>query len=314
MCIPLKSQTLSGNKIDYLRGFETVSYLLEGEFTHEDFLGHRGVLKVDHLNIHHTWFQRQTFNIKEFYKDWLYAIWFTFSNYFRQETSSGWLQEEVFCCNINHFFYLDSARYCPFWDRNLFCYVVNFDFARYCPFRDARLGENQGVAALGELAKVGLVTCFRCHGLAQQIQLVAVCTWNYQITITNIWVAIYIFREKKMMAPTYQELSADQVLVQNAVIQVQKVQVLVQVNETVLDLWCQSCAGSNCLPYDRQNLLLWVQVPEASNGKGVVVRVVAGVALGVSSPVRTITPTYYLGKGMIMIMIQIWMLSPSKTS
>ena len=36
-----------------------------------------------------------------------------------------------------------------------------------------------------------------------------------------------------------------------------------------------------------------------------VVRVVAGVALGVSSPVRTITPTYYLGKGMIMIMIQI---------
>ena len=47
------------------------------------------------------------------------------------------------------------------------------------------------------------------------------------------------------------------------------------------------------------------QVPEASNGKGVVVRVVAGVALGVSSPVRTITPTYYLGKGMIMIMIQI---------
>ena len=91
-----------------------------------------------------------------------------------------------------------------------------------------------------------------------------------------------------MMAPTYQELSADQVLVQNAV--VQKV---------------QSCAGSNCLPYDRQNILLWVQVPEASNGKGVVVRVVAGVALGVSSPVRTITPTYYLGKGMIMIMIQI---------
>ena len=102
------------------------------------------------------------------------------------------------------------------------------------------------------------------------------------------------------MAPTYQELSAEQVLVQNAV-----VQVLVQVNETVLDLWCQSCAGSNCLPYDRQNILLWVQVPEASNGKGVVVRVVAGVALGVSSPVRTITPTYYLGKGMIMIMIQI---------
>ena len=50
MCIPLKSQTLSGNKIDYLRGFETVSYLLEGEFTHEDFLGHHGVLKVDHLN------------------------------------------------------------------------------------------------------------------------------------------------------------------------------------------------------------------------------------------------------------------------
>ena len=46
-----------------------------------------------------------------------------------------------------------------------------------------------------------------------------------------------------MMAPTYQELSADQVLVQNAVVQVQKVQVLVQVNETVLDLWCQSCAG-----------------------------------------------------------------------
>ena len=41
-----------------------------------------------------------------------------------------------------------------------------------------------------------------------------------------------------MMAPTYQELSADQVLVQNAVVQVQKVQVLVQVNETVLDLWC----------------------------------------------------------------------------
>ena len=31
----------------FIRGFETVSYLLEGEFTHEDFLGHRGVLKVD---------------------------------------------------------------------------------------------------------------------------------------------------------------------------------------------------------------------------------------------------------------------------
>lgn len=30
----------------FIRGFETVSYLLEGEFTHEDFLGHRGVLKV----------------------------------------------------------------------------------------------------------------------------------------------------------------------------------------------------------------------------------------------------------------------------
>ena len=46
---------LSSNKIDYHRGFETVSYLLEGEFTHEDFLGHRGVLKVDHLieNISH---------------------------------------------------------------------------------------------------------------------------------------------------------------------------------------------------------------------------------------------------------------------
>ena len=43
---------------------------------------------------------------------------------------------------------------------NLFCYVVNFDFARYCPFRDARLGENQGVATLGELAKVGFVTYF----------------------------------------------------------------------------------------------------------------------------------------------------------
>ena len=117
-----------------------------------------------------------------------------------------------------------------------------------------------------------------------------------------------------MMAPTYQELSAEQVLVQNAFVQVQKVQELVQVNETVLDLWCQSCAGSNCLPYDRQNILLWVQVPEASNGKGVVVRVVAGVALGVSSPVRTITPTYYLGKGMIMIMIQISMFSPSMIS
>ena len=78
----------------------------------------------------------------------------------------------IFVC----FFYFDFARYCPFGDRNLFCYVINFDFARYCPFRDARLGENQGVAALGELAKVGLVTCFRCHGLAQQIQLVAVCT------------------------------------------------------------------------------------------------------------------------------------------
>ena len=32
-----------------IRGFETVSYLLEGEFTHEDFLGHRGVLKVDKM-------------------------------------------------------------------------------------------------------------------------------------------------------------------------------------------------------------------------------------------------------------------------
>merc|ERR1712037_407864 len=31
------------------RGFETVSYLLEGEFTHEDFLGHRGVLKAGDL-------------------------------------------------------------------------------------------------------------------------------------------------------------------------------------------------------------------------------------------------------------------------
>jgi len=31
------------------RGFETVSYLLEGEFTHEDFLGHCGVLKAGDL-------------------------------------------------------------------------------------------------------------------------------------------------------------------------------------------------------------------------------------------------------------------------
>ena len=56
---------LSSNKIDYLRGFETVTYLLEGEFTHEDFLGHRGVLKVDHLieNISHVRIHMQTFNL-----------------------------------------------------------------------------------------------------------------------------------------------------------------------------------------------------------------------------------------------------------
>ena len=62
---------LPSNKIDYLRGFETVSYLLEGEFTHEDFLGHRGVLKVDHLieNISHIRIHLQTFNLKQCLKD-----------------------------------------------------------------------------------------------------------------------------------------------------------------------------------------------------------------------------------------------------
>ena len=62
---------LSNNKIDYHRGFETVSYLLEGEFTHEDFLGHRGVLKVDHLieNISHVRIHIQTFNLKHYFKD-----------------------------------------------------------------------------------------------------------------------------------------------------------------------------------------------------------------------------------------------------
>ena len=56
---------LSSNKNDYHRGFETVSYLLEGEFTHEDFLGHRGVLKVDHLieNISHVRIHMQTCNL-----------------------------------------------------------------------------------------------------------------------------------------------------------------------------------------------------------------------------------------------------------
>ena len=43
------------------------------------------------------------------------------------------------------------------------------------------------------------------------------------------------------------------------------------------------------------------QVPEAEDGKGVSVRVVAGTALGISSPVRTITPTYYLGIVMTMM-------------
>ena len=62
---------LSSNKIDYLRGFETVSYLLEGEFTHEDFLGHRGVLKADHLIeiISHIRIHIQTFNLKHYCKD-----------------------------------------------------------------------------------------------------------------------------------------------------------------------------------------------------------------------------------------------------
>ena len=31
------------------RGFETVSYMLEGEFTHEDFLGNKGTLKPGDL-------------------------------------------------------------------------------------------------------------------------------------------------------------------------------------------------------------------------------------------------------------------------
>lgn len=31
------------------RGFETVSYLLEGQFTHEDFCGHKGTLKAGDL-------------------------------------------------------------------------------------------------------------------------------------------------------------------------------------------------------------------------------------------------------------------------
>ena len=31
------------------RGFETVSYILEGQFTHEDFCGHKGTLKVGDL-------------------------------------------------------------------------------------------------------------------------------------------------------------------------------------------------------------------------------------------------------------------------
>ena len=43
------------------------------------------------------------------------------------------------------------------------------------------------------------------------------------------------------------------------------------------------------------------QVPEAEDGKGVSVRVVAGTSMGISSPVRTITPTYYLGIVMMII-------------
>jgi len=113
------------------RGFETVSYLLEGEFTHEDFLGHRGVLKAGDLQ-------------------WMTA-------------GRGIVHSEM-----------------PGWEKT--------------------------------------------RGL-------------------QLWVNLP--REQKMVAPTYQELAAD-------------------------------------------------QVPEAEDGKGVSVRVVAGTSMGISSPVRTITPTYYL--------------------
>ena len=48
------------------------------------------------------------------------------------------------------------------------------------------------------------------------------------------------------------------------------------------------------------------QVPEAHDGKGVSVRVVAGTALGISSPIRTITPTYYLGMVTILEQCRQW--------
>ena len=89
-------------------------------------------------------------------------------------------------------------------------------------------GRKLGVCNFGWTCQGGsrkrLHFCHRCLDLAWLIQLTVVCTWNCKIKI-HIWDTTYIFREQKMMAPTYQELSAEQVLVLNAVIQVQKVQV-----------------------------------------------------------------------------------------
>jgi len=33
------------------RGFQTVTYLLEGEFVHEDFCGHKGTIKTGGLQV-----------------------------------------------------------------------------------------------------------------------------------------------------------------------------------------------------------------------------------------------------------------------
>ena len=44
-----KQKSFLGDILISILGFETVSYLLEGEFIHEDCLGHKGLLKAGDL-------------------------------------------------------------------------------------------------------------------------------------------------------------------------------------------------------------------------------------------------------------------------
>ena len=123
----------------FIRGFETVSYLLEGEFTHEDFLGHCGVLKVDKDGVI-TAEDDEIVEVKTMFLNMMATV-----TLIGTRIISGRRPPVD-----------DSrARYSPPW--NWFPFGFFGIFIRYCPLRDARLGENQGIAALGQLAKVGQI-------------------------------------------------------------------------------------------------------------------------------------------------------------